>query len=91
MPIMDGLAATMKLRAHEAEMDQDRKNSETRIRIPIVGLSADIQLSTKEVCITLTLYRPWELLGRNDHPILQTCLSFLTFSSRVSVQAWMNT
>ncbi|KAF9958237.1 histidine kinase osmosensor [Modicella reniformis] len=51
MPIMDGLAATMKLRALESEEDQDLKDNETSVRIPIVGLSADIQLSTKESCI----------------------------------------
>ncbi|KAK3810035.1 MAG: CheY-like superfamily [Benniella sp.] len=51
MPIMDGLAATMKLRSLEAEQDQNRIDNEKRIRIPIVGLSADIQQSTKESCI----------------------------------------
>jgi CheY-like chemotaxis protein len=49
MPIMDGLAATRKLRALEAEMDQEQQDNGTRVRIPIVGLSADIQQSTKEV------------------------------------------
>lgn len=51
MPIMDGLAATMKLRSLEAEQDQNQMDGEKRIRIPIVGLSADIQQTTKEVRI----------------------------------------
>ncbi|KAF9197929.1 hypothetical protein BGZ49_001434, partial [Haplosporangium sp. Z 27] len=51
MPIMDGLAATKKLRALEDEFAQDLKEGEKPIRIPIVGLSADIQQSTKESCI----------------------------------------
>ncbi|KAG0242856.1 hypothetical protein BGX31_011446 [Mortierella sp. GBA43] len=51
MPIMDGLAATRQLRALEAEMDQEQQDNGTRVRIPIVGLSADIQQSTKESCI----------------------------------------
>ncbi|KAI8597108.1 hypothetical protein EDD21DRAFT_311281 [Dissophora ornata] len=52
MPIMDGLAATRKLRALEEEFAKDRTDGKKAIRIPIVGLSADIQLSTKEVsCI----------------------------------------
>ncbi|KAF9107718.1 hypothetical protein BGX27_008637 [Mortierella sp. AM989] len=49
MPIMDGLAATKALRALEAEFKQNKKEDEKSIRIPIVGLSADIQQSTKEV------------------------------------------
>ncbi|KAI7823060.1 hypothetical protein BC939DRAFT_452661 [Gamsiella multidivaricata] len=51
MPIMDGLAATRKVRAFEAEFAQDQKNGDQLLRIPIVGLSADIQQSTKESCI----------------------------------------
>ncbi|KAF8930598.1 hypothetical protein BGZ58_008153, partial [Dissophora ornata] len=51
MPIMDGLAATRKLRALEEEFAKDRTDGKKAIRIPIVGLSADIQLSTKESCI----------------------------------------
>ncbi|KAI1314599.1 hypothetical protein EDD11_001942 [Mortierella claussenii] len=54
MPIMDGLAATRKLRALEAEFSKDGEEQEQkrrRTRIPIVGLSADIQQSTKEACI----------------------------------------
>lgn len=67
MPIMDGLAATKKIRALEARFaDEKRRQSaeaegqtdETTVhddassvmqRIPIVGLSADIQHTTKEV------------------------------------------
>lgn len=49
MPIMDGLAATKKLRALEAQEAQDPPGLALSIRIPIVGLSADIQQSTKEV------------------------------------------
>lgn len=66
MPIMDGLAATKKIRALEAgfaaEQEKanqgDQASSSTHTggtedqhytRIPIVGLSADIQLATKEV------------------------------------------
>lgn len=66
MPIMDGLAATKKIRALEAGFAEEKKknaeaegqtntdktahgsDSEVR-RIPIVGLSADIQHTTKEV------------------------------------------
>ncbi|KAG0249208.1 hypothetical protein BG011_009509 [Mortierella polycephala] len=52
MPIMDGLAATKKLRALEAGMAQDQaEEGKAPIRIPIVGLSADIQQTTKESCI----------------------------------------
>ncbi|KAI1310789.1 hypothetical protein EDD11_003666 [Mortierella claussenii] len=74
MPIMDGLAATKKLRSLEAQFaaeqeaeekmpaQQDeaegasrtvpnQKSSKRSFRIPIVGLSADIQLATKEKCI----------------------------------------
>ncbi|KAF9311034.1 hypothetical protein BG003_007834 [Podila horticola] len=51
MPIMDGLAATKKLRALEAQEAQDPPGLALSIRIPIVGLSADIQQSTKESCI----------------------------------------
>ncbi|KAF9918514.1 histidine kinase osmosensor [Lobosporangium transversale] len=53
MPIMDGLAATRKLRALEAEHAHECKDGgeQQPIRIPIVGLSADIQQSTKESCI----------------------------------------
>ncbi|KAF9379922.1 hypothetical protein CPC16_010535 [Podila verticillata] len=68
MPIMDGLAATKKIRALEAGFAEEKKknanaegqtnnddtahssDSEMR-RIPIVGLSADIQHTTKESCI----------------------------------------
>lgn len=49
MPIMDGLAATKKLRALEAQEAKDSPEAFHSIRIPIVGLSADIQQSTKEV------------------------------------------
>lgn len=66
MPIMDGLAATKKIRALEAGFAEEKKksadaegqtnNNETAHssdsemrRIPIVGLSADIQHTTKEV------------------------------------------
>lgn len=48
MPIMDGLAATKKLRALEAQEAKDSPEASLLIRIPIVGLSADIQQSTKE-------------------------------------------
>ncbi|KAF9538483.1 hypothetical protein EC957_006716 [Mortierella hygrophila] len=48
MPIMDGLAATRKVRALEGEFAQERYDGKKPIRIPIVGLSADIQQSTKE-------------------------------------------
>ncbi|CAO3566998.1 unnamed protein product [Mortierella alpina] len=55
MPIMDGLAATRKIRALEDEKAEDERMSDTgrrsTNRIPIVGLSADIQLATKEKCI----------------------------------------
>ncbi|KAF9432390.1 hypothetical protein BGZ76_010878 [Entomortierella beljakovae] len=69
MPIMDGLAATKKIRALEEERDRKSDSPDLEIsdgdgsdssstdskssrgRIPIVGLSADIQLSTKEKCI----------------------------------------
>ncbi|KAF9571424.1 hypothetical protein EC968_000639 [Mortierella alpina] len=52
MPIMDGLAATKKVRALEAEFAQEHKDEAmSYMRIPIVGLSADIQQSTKESCI----------------------------------------
>ncbi|KAF9280280.1 hypothetical protein BGZ68_007335 [Mortierella alpina] len=54
MPIMDGLAATRKIRALEEERAEDERLGETgsrKNRIPIVGLSADIQLATKEKCI----------------------------------------
>ncbi|KAF9985974.1 histidine kinase osmosensor [Mortierella antarctica] len=52
MPIMDGLAATKKVRALEAEFAQEHKDEATgSMRIPIVGLSADIQQTTKESCI----------------------------------------
>ncbi|KAI7824108.1 hypothetical protein BC939DRAFT_410692 [Gamsiella multidivaricata] len=68
MPIMDGLAATKKIRALEADLVEEQKqkneagaadteigpsedSSKSHIRIPIVGLSADIQLATKEKCI----------------------------------------
>ncbi|KAF9135705.1 hypothetical protein BGX30_011477 [Mortierella sp. GBA39] len=51
MPIMDGLAATRKVRALEGEFAQERHDGKKPIRIPIVGLSADIQQSTKESCI----------------------------------------
>ncbi|KAF8936832.1 hypothetical protein BGZ58_003637 [Dissophora ornata] len=59
MPIMDGLAATKKLRALEAEFAEELEkrnvgkgpDAEKHVRIPIVGLSADIQLATKEKCI----------------------------------------
>lgn len=67
MPIMDGLAATKKIRALEAgfaeEMKKQSPEAENQAdnemphggadsvvqRIPIVGLSADIQHTTKEV------------------------------------------
>lgn len=65
MPIMDGLAATKKIRALEAGFAEEKKNAEAEgqtntdetahgsdsevRRIPIVGLSADIQHTTKEV------------------------------------------
>ncbi|KAG0268106.1 hypothetical protein BGZ95_002620, partial [Linnemannia exigua] len=48
MPIMDGLAATRKVRALEGEFAQEQNDGKEPIRIPIVGLSADIQQSTKE-------------------------------------------
>ncbi|KAG0094198.1 hypothetical protein BGZ93_007505 [Podila epicladia] len=69
MPIMDGLAATKKIRALEAgfaeEMRKQSPEAENQTdnemphrgadsvvqRIPIVGLSADIQHTTKESCI----------------------------------------
>ncbi|KAG0071328.1 hypothetical protein BGZ89_010955 [Linnemannia elongata] len=51
MPIMDGLAATRKVRALEREFAQEQNDGKEPIRIPIVGLSADIQQSTKESCI----------------------------------------
>ncbi|KAG0012408.1 hypothetical protein BGZ80_011760 [Entomortierella chlamydospora] len=67
MPIMDGLAATKKIRSLEeeqrknsavegdesnnAESSDGNSNRPMQIRIPIVGLSADIQLATKEKCI----------------------------------------
>ncbi|KAF9286905.1 hypothetical protein BGZ68_002447 [Mortierella alpina] len=52
MPIMDGLAATKKVRALEAEFAQQHKDEAMgHMRIPIVGLSADIQQTTKESCI----------------------------------------
>ncbi|KAF9958067.1 hypothetical protein BGZ72_000932 [Mortierella alpina] len=52
MPIMDGLAATKKVRALEAEFAQEHKDEALgNMRIPIVGLSADIQQTTKESCI----------------------------------------
>ncbi|KAF9148735.1 hypothetical protein BG015_009526 [Linnemannia schmuckeri] len=51
MPIMDGLAATRKVRALEGEFAQEQNDGKEPIRIPIVGLSADIQQSTKESCI----------------------------------------
>ncbi|KAG0343527.1 hypothetical protein BG004_005233 [Podila humilis] len=85
MPIMDGLAATKKIRELESEMQQEHEQSENAAsnilnnndddnknkdnidangngdggadepkkftRIPIVGLSADIQHTTKERCI----------------------------------------
>ncbi|KAF9429761.1 hypothetical protein BGZ94_009593 [Podila epigama] len=65
MPIMDGLAATKKIRALEAEFAEEKKRKaeaegrtyepssdpDANIRIPIVGLSADIQHRTKESCI----------------------------------------
>ncbi|KAF9275997.1 hypothetical protein BGZ74_003787 [Mortierella antarctica] len=69
MPIMDGLAATKKIRALEAgfaeEMKKQSPEAENQAdnemphggadsvvqRIPIVGLSADIQHTTKESCI----------------------------------------
>lgn len=47
---MDGLAATKKVRALEEEFAQEHNDGKEPIRIPIVGLSADIQQSTKEVC-----------------------------------------
>ncbi|KAF9579250.1 hypothetical protein BGW38_004569 [Lunasporangiospora selenospora] len=50
MPIMDGLAATRKLRELEAERP-NKSGGEPLSRIPIIGLSADIQSSTKELCI----------------------------------------
>ncbi|KAG0318985.1 hypothetical protein BGZ99_005349 [Dissophora globulifera] len=63
MPIMDGLAATKKLRALEAQFAEEQsesgsdtgsagdEQSKIHARLPIVGLSADIQLATKEKCI----------------------------------------
>ncbi|KAF9120808.1 hypothetical protein BGW39_011070 [Mortierella sp. 14UC] len=51
MPIMDGLAATRKVRALETEFAREQNDGKEPIRIPIVGLSADIQQSTKESCI----------------------------------------
>ncbi|KAF9360775.1 hypothetical protein BGX34_007505 [Mortierella sp. NVP85] len=65
MPIMDGLAATRKIRALEAGFAAEKegenqgdqassantKEDQHYTRIPIVGLSADIQLATKEKCI----------------------------------------
>lgn len=73
MPIMDGLAATKKIRALEAGFAEEREkmnqgnqegpdgsngtgangnaDAQQHARIPIVGLSADIQLATKEKCI----------------------------------------
>ncbi|KAF9096667.1 hypothetical protein BGX23_010727 [Mortierella sp. AD031] len=51
MPIMDGLAATRKVRELEGEFAQEQNGGKEQIRIPIVGLSADIQQSTKESCI----------------------------------------
>ncbi|KAG0250750.1 histidine kinase osmosensor [Mortierella polycephala] len=59
MPIMDGLAATKKIRALEAAFAEEDEKTRAQgdgspshqIRIPIVGLSADIQLATKEKCI----------------------------------------
>ncbi|KAG0025161.1 hypothetical protein BGZ81_007356 [Podila clonocystis] len=70
MPIMDGLAATKKIRALEAGFAEEKKKQSAEAegqtgeatapggsadsevqRIPIVGLSADIQHTTKESCI----------------------------------------
>ncbi|KAG0236861.1 hypothetical protein BGW41_000332 [Actinomortierella wolfii] len=54
MPIMDGLAATKKIREIEhtlAEQEAAEGKTTSNIRIPIVGLSADVQQSTKESCI----------------------------------------
>ncbi|KAG0042328.1 hypothetical protein BGZ83_000597, partial [Gryganskiella cystojenkinii] len=86
MPIMDGLAATRKVRALEAEFEAKAAAAEAMAsgssksdnndnagtlpggghpgRIPIVGLSADIQLSTKESCIKA---------GMDDHR-MEHCL-----------------
>ncbi|KAF9966739.1 hypothetical protein BGZ73_000863, partial [Actinomortierella ambigua] len=54
MPIMDGLAATKKLRELEHTLTQ-KESAEGKpsnyVRMPIVGLSADVQQSTKESCI----------------------------------------
>ncbi|KAF9347411.1 hypothetical protein BGX34_003165 [Mortierella sp. NVP85] len=38
----------MKLRSLEVEQDQNRMDNEKQIRIPIVGLCADMQQSAKE-------------------------------------------
>jgi CheY-like chemotaxis protein len=56
MPIMDGLVATRKVRALEREFAQEQNDGKEPIRIPIVGLSADIQQSTKEVCHRFTVF-----------------------------------
>ncbi|KAF9162424.1 hypothetical protein DFQ26_003553 [Actinomortierella ambigua] len=53
MPIMDGLAATKKLRELEHTLTQEMAAGKpsSYVRMPIVGLSADVQSSTKEACI----------------------------------------
>jgi CheY-like chemotaxis protein len=78
MPIMDGLAATKKIRALEAgfaaEQEREKqgdpasgantKEDQPYTRIPIVGLSADIQLATKEVTCNSPLKYPGVMMEK---------------------------
>lgn len=114
MPIMDGLAATKKIRALEAgsaekqertsQENQDSNGStrgidaEDHVRIPIVGLSADIQLATKEVTLWFwrigynRVYLPfnsWSL--RRGGAYHSESLSLCTLLRNVSKLGWMST
>ncbi len=90
---MDGLAATKRVRALEAEFAQVHKDEAMgNMRIPIVGLSADIQQTTKEVGRDMWLVQRQPL---TDHHFLTT-LDFFFFCffancSRVSRLGWTST
>lgn len=76
---MDGLAATRKLRALEAQEAQDSSETTRSIRIPIVGLSADIQQSTKEV-------RKLFIVASSSFEKLRFCVAHLRFLSFFNFQ-----
>ena len=58
MPVMDGLEATRRIRALEAELGKSRYNGNLRNQIPIIAMTANVFREDIERCIDA---------GMNDH------------------------